>query len=49
MVLLEFSMTPLTQGESVSPYVARSISLIKADCPINLLLWVPSSKASGPK
>ncbi|HEX7383508.1 MAG TPA: MTH1187 family thiamine-binding protein [Burkholderiaceae bacterium] len=24
MVLLEFSMSPLTQGESVSPWVARS-------------------------
>ena len=28
MVLLEFSMTPLAQGESVSAYVARSIDII---------------------
>jgi len=25
MVLLEFSMTPLGKGESISPYVARSL------------------------
>jgi uncharacterized protein (TIGR00106 family) len=28
MVLLEFSMTPLTRGESVSAYVARSLDII---------------------
>lgn len=28
MVLLEFSMTPLDKGESVSKYVARSIDII---------------------
>ncbi len=28
MVLLEFSITPLGQGESVSPYVARCVDLI---------------------
>ncbi|QDT48138.1 MULTISPECIES: MTH1187 family thiamine-binding protein [Symmachiella] len=28
MVLLEFSMTPLGKGESVSPYVARSVEII---------------------
>ena len=28
MVLLEFSMTPLGKGESVSPYVARSLEII---------------------
>lgn len=28
MVLLEFSMTPLTKGESVSAYVARSLDII---------------------
>lgn len=28
MVLLEFSMTPLGKGESVSPYVARSLAII---------------------
>lgn len=28
MVLLEFSMAPLTQGESVSAYVARSLDII---------------------
>ena len=28
MVLLDFSMTPLGQGESVSPYVARSLKII---------------------
>ena len=30
MVLLEFSMTPLGVGESVSKYVARSIQVIEA-------------------
>jgi len=28
VVLLEFSMTPLGKGESVSPYVARSVEII---------------------
>ena len=28
MVLLEFSMSPLTKGESVSRYVARSLDII---------------------
>ena len=28
MVLLEFSMSPLGQGESVSPYVARVVDII---------------------
>jgi uncharacterized protein (TIGR00106 family) len=28
MVLLEFSMWPLGKGESVSPYVARSLDII---------------------
>lgn len=28
MVLLEFSMAPATQGESMSPYVARSLDII---------------------
>ena len=28
MVLLEFSMAPLTQGESVSTYVARSLDIV---------------------
>ena len=28
MVLLEFSMTPLDKGESVSKYVARSLDII---------------------
>ncbi len=28
MVLLEFSMTPLTKGESVSAYVARSLDIV---------------------
>ena len=30
MVLLEFSMTPLGQGESVSRYVAKSLEIITA-------------------
>ena len=30
MVLMEFSMSPLGQGESVSPYVMRSLKLIEA-------------------
>ncbi len=29
-VLLEFSMTPLGEGESVSQYVARSLDIIEA-------------------
>ncbi|PIQ96077.1 MAG: hypothetical protein COV67_11460 [Nitrospinae bacterium CG11_big_fil_rev_8_21_14_0_20_56_8] len=28
MVLLEFSMTPLDKGESVSPYVSRSLKIV---------------------
>jgi uncharacterized protein (TIGR00106 family) len=28
MVLLEFSMTPLAQGESVSRYVSRSLDIV---------------------
>ena len=28
MVLLEFSMTPLTRGESVSAYVTRSLDIV---------------------
>jgi uncharacterized protein (TIGR00106 family) len=28
MVLLDFSMTPLGQGESVSPYVARCVKIV---------------------
>ena len=30
MVLLEFSMTPLGHGESVSPYVARCVEIVAA-------------------
>jgi len=30
MVLLEFSMSPLEKGESVSEYVARSLGIIEA-------------------
>lgn len=30
MVLLDFSMTPLGQGESVSPYVARCLEIVSA-------------------
>lgn len=29
MYLLEFSMSPLNKGESVSPYVARSLEVIE--------------------
>ncbi len=37
MVLLEFSMSPMTKGESVSPYVARSIDIIdKSGLPYQL-------------
>jgi uncharacterized protein (TIGR00106 family) len=28
MILLEFSMTPLDKGESVSPYVSRSLDVV---------------------
>ena len=28
MILLEFSMSPMDKGESVSPYVARSLDII---------------------
>lgn len=30
MVLLDFSMTPLGKGESVSPYVARCVEIVAA-------------------
>lgn len=30
MVLLDFSMTPLGQGESVGPYVARCLKVVQA-------------------
>lgn len=30
MVVLEFSMYPLDRGESVSPYVARSLQIVEA-------------------
>lgn len=37
MVLLEFSMAPLTQGESVGQYVARSLDIIdKSGLPYQL-------------
>ncbi len=37
MVLLEFSMSPMTQGESVSTYVARAIDIIdKSGLPYQL-------------
>ena len=37
MVLLEFSMSPMTQGESVSAFVARSIDIIdKSGLPYQL-------------
>jgi uncharacterized protein (TIGR00106 family) len=37
MVLLEFSMSPLTKGESVSPFVARSLDIIdKSGLPYQL-------------
>lgn len=29
MVLLDFSMTPLGKGESVSPYVARCVKIVE--------------------
>src|SRR5690606_27969846 len=28
MILMEFSMTPLDKGESVSPYVARCVEIV---------------------
>jgi uncharacterized protein (TIGR00106 family) len=37
MVLLEFSMSPSTRGESLSPYVARSLDIIdKSGLPYQL-------------
>ena len=37
MVLLEFSMSPMSQGESVSAYVARSLDIIdKSGLPYQL-------------
>jgi uncharacterized protein (TIGR00106 family) len=37
MVLLEFSMTPMSKGESLSPYVARSLDIIdKSGLPYQL-------------
>ena len=32
MVLLEFSMSPFAKGESLSPYVARSLDIIDKSC-----------------
>ena len=29
MVLLDFSMTPVGKGESVSPYVARCLEIVQ--------------------
>ncbi len=37
MVLLEFSMSPMDKGESVSPYVSRSLDIIdKSGVPYRL-------------
>lgn len=37
MVLLEFSMSPMNKGESLSPYVARSLDIIdKSGLPYQL-------------
>jgi len=37
MVLLEFAMSPLTKGESVSAFVARSLDIIdKSGLPYQL-------------
>jgi len=37
MVLLEFSMSPITRGESVSAYVARSLDIVdKSGLPYQL-------------
>ncbi len=37
MVLLEFSMTPMTKGESVSAYIARSLDIVdKSGLPYQL-------------
>ena len=37
MVLLEFSMSPFARGESLSPYVARSLDIIdKSGLPYQL-------------
>jgi uncharacterized protein (TIGR00106 family) len=37
MILLEFSMSPLDKGESLSPYVSRSLDIIdKAGIPYRL-------------
>jgi uncharacterized protein (TIGR00106 family) len=37
MVLLEFSMSPINKGESVSPYVARSLDIVdKSGLPYQL-------------
>lgn len=37
MVLLEFSMSPMSKGESLSPYVARSLDIIdKSGLPYQL-------------
>jgi len=48
MVLLEFSMSPLDKGVSLSPYVARSLDIIdKSGLPYQLTPWEPSSRASG--
>ncbi len=37
MILLEFAMSPMNQGESLSPYVARSLDIIdKSGLPYRL-------------
>ena len=37
MILLEFSMSPMDKGESVSPYVSRSLEIISnSDVPYRL-------------
>jgi uncharacterized protein (TIGR00106 family) len=46
MVLLEFSVVPLGQGESVSPYVARSLRII-ADSGLDYRLGAMGTTIEG--
>lgn len=46
MVLLEFSMSPLGQGDSVSRYVARSLEII-ADSGLNYRLHAMGTVLEG--
>jgi len=50
MALLDFSMSPLAKGESVSAYVARSLDIVdKSGLPYQLTPMGTIIEASGPR